>query len=58
MNKPIQGSRLLPIRCYYCNRFLSRFQPLLTSPGFDLEGPKFSYCCKALVGTTRQALLG
>ena len=57
MKQYVQGSSLLPIRCYYCNRFLSRFQPLITNPGFDMDQYKFAYCCKALIGTTRETLL-
>ena len=52
------GSQTLPVRCFFCNRFLSGYQELLMKnpSSIDLEAEGLSYCCRSLICTTRQAL--
>ena len=46
-------SSILPVRCFYCNQFLSRYQIDYQTIA---EGIPSKFCCKAIVLTTKLSI--
>ena len=56
ITRPLVGGRILPVRCWYCNRYLSHLSGDLMKGDAKTIGADYPYCCKSFLVTTKDSI--